>query len=83
MGQPGESTMSEEKKCGLCGEPLHLSPTDKRVHSHRTCVTNLQEKNEQLRKAICIYAREELYNMNFENDDEVIEYFLEFAKENE
>jgi len=42
--------MSEEKKCGLCGGPLYRSPTDKRVHSHRVCVTNLQYKIEVLKR---------------------------------
>lgn len=35
----------------------------------------------QLRKAITIYCREELGNMCFESDQECVDYFLEFAKD--
>lgn len=33
-----------------------------------------------LRNAMAIYAREELGNMSFENDQEVVDYFLEYGK---
>ena len=38
-----------------------------------------KDEIEQLQVGICCYAREELGNMNFENDQEVIDYILSFA----
>lgn len=44
-------------------------------------ILSLQRRVNNLTKAMCVYAREELGNMNFETDNEVVEYFLEFSKE--
>jgi hypothetical protein len=44
--------------------------------------SNREEENryKKLCNALCIYAREELENMNFEWDGEVIDYFLEYMR---
>ena len=34
----------------------------------------------QLRSAICCYAREEMYNRNFENDNEAVAFFMEYCE---
>ena len=38
-----------------------------------------QAEIDRLKKAICIYAREEMGNFPFENDNDVIEYFNAFV----
>ena len=44
----------------------------------------LRELREKLRKiniAVCVFAREELGNMNFESDEEAIEYIMSFYED--
>ena len=52
---------------------------NERAKYREELVRPFQETILELRKAICVFAREELGNMNFETDQEVIDYFLEFA----
>ena len=42
-------------------------------------IKELEEENTKLRKAICIYASEAL-DINFESDEEVIDFILEYEK---
>lgn len=44
-------------------------------------IESLADEIIQLNKAICIYCREELGNMNFESDEEAINYFKSFIAE--
>ena len=46
-------------------------------------IYNQAKKIKELEKSMCIYAREEMGDMNFDSDKEVIEYFAEFAASHE
>ena len=52
------------------------------IQSHAHCVetTELCGVIAKLEKAICIYCREELGNMNFESDAEALEYLVEYSE---
>jgi len=52
------------------------------MNEHQQLVIWLNELK-KLRAAIPVYCREELGNMNFETDEECIDYFLDFAKQEE
>ena len=70
--------------CQTCGY-ICLGTDD-----HHNCISVLQDEVEMrekemkdLQKAICVYAREELGNMCFETDQEVVDYFLDYSAEND
>jgi len=52
-----------------------------KIKSLEGLLESVRKINKKLRDSIVVYCREELGNMNVENDKECIDYFLEFGKE--
>ena len=50
------------------------------INIYEQRIAELEAQNAELKLAMVVYAREELGNMCFEDDSEVVEYFLEYAK---
>jgi len=46
-------------------------------------ISHLEAELKKIRKAICVYAREEFEDIWFENDQEVFNYLFEYAREND
>ena len=60
--------------------PYMHQECDEQIEELEQRIAELEAQNAELKLAMVVYAREELGNMCFEDDSEVVEYFLEYAK---
>lgn len=50
--------------------------------SQQAEITRLQKQNDVMKKAICIYSREMLGDIDWQSDEQAINYMLSFTEEN-
>jgi len=54
------------------------APTGKLKYAYQT-IANMESIIKELEKNMCIYAREEMGDIDFDSDKDVIKYFANFA----